>query len=733
MPTKTSRKKPLWIYLLIAGVAFLTASFLSNIPTFRSVELDFRDLLFEIRGPLSVDESPIVLVPISDEADEEIPQKYPWPTSVHAKLVENLNKAGAKVILFDVIFDQPDQYDPRNDTLFANTLEKYGNVILAGDFLNESVEFGSQQTTLFPQKILLQKNPNPVGLVDVTPNTDGAVRSYSFGTTPEILDSTFYKLGIEALIKYQNISRDSISGVKDAQSPYFKIGKYSITKDALNSFIINYYGEEGLFPTYDFAKVIDDTSYTTVMEREADFPVNAFDDPELEIGLLQQGVFKNKIVIVGATMPALKDFYKTPFPKIEVNSRGEKEELLRPGYEIHAHAIQTILDGNYITRQTAKTVLLLMAFVSLVLVLINRFYGAIWGFVSMFVLMGSYSFIVIQTFLSANLFLNLTAIILTLFVSQVATVGYQYLVEEREKRRIQEMFSTYVSPKLVEQMIESGTEPQLGGDIVNMTAFFSDIESFSTFSEQMTPTQLVTLINEYLTSMTNILTNQGGTLDKYIGDAIVAFFGAPLPFNDHALRACVASQLMQKELDILRDKWQKDGWPDIVANMKNRMGMNTGEMITGNMGSQNRFNYTMMGDNVNLAARCESGAKAFGVYTMITEATKIEAENYGDDCVFRYLDKIVVKGRTQPVKMFEIADLRSDASQQLFDCIGFYEQGMEEYLAQNWDKAIQLFNQSLKLEKDEINPSKMLLDRSKKLKSDPPGEMWDGIFVMKSK
>jgi len=731
MSSKKNPKKPLWIYLLIAGSAFFIASVLSNIPTFRSVELDFRDLLFEIRGPISVEDSPIVLIPISDEADSEIPQKYPWPTNVYAKLIENLNKAGVKVIVFDVIFDQPDQYDLRNDSLFANALKKYGNVVLAGDFREDDYETGKVRSPLFPRQVFLENNPVPVGLVDVNPNTDGAIRTYSFGTT--FNNKHYYKLGLEALMIYQKIDRDSISTLDENSSPFFELGSYEIQKDAINSFIINYYGEEGLFPVYDFAEVIDDTSYTTTMEKEAEFEINAFDDPEFQTGWLYEGVFKDKIAIVGATMPALKDFYKTPFPKIEINSLGEKEKLLRPGYEVHAHAIQTILDSNYISRQNAKTVLLLMALVSIILVLINRFYGAIWGFASMFVLIGVYTFIVIQTFLTANLFMNLTAVILTLFVSQVGTVGYQYFVEEREKRRIQGMFSSYVSPALVDQMVASGTDPQLGGDQVYMTAFFSDIESFSTFSEQMSPTQLVALINEYLTSMTNILTDQGGTLDKFIGDAIVAFFGAPLPFKDHALRACIASQLMQKELENLREKWQKDGWPDIVANMKNRMGMNTGDMITGNMGSENRFNYTMMGDNVNLAARCESGAKAFGVYTMITESTKTEAENFGDDCVFRYLDKIVVKGRTRPVKMYEIADLRSEASQQLFDCIGLYERGMEEYLAQNWDNAISLFNKSFELEVHDVNPSKMLLDRSKELKKNPPGELWDGVFVMTSK
>ena len=306
MSSKKKKRKPVGVYLLIAGLAFLVSSFLSNIPTFRSVELDFRDLLFEIRGPLSVEDSPIVLIPISDEADSEVPQKYPWPTNVYAKLIENLNKAGIDVIVFDVIFDQPDQYDLKNDTLFANALKKYGNVVLAGDFREEDYEDGKSQTTLFPQQILQANNPNPVGLVDVNPNTDGAIRTYSFGTTFNSKD--YYKLGIEALIIYDGISRDSVSNVDDNTSHSFQLGKHRIQKDAINSFIINYYGEEGHFPVYDFAEVIDDADYTTTMERDAGFDINAFDDPDFEEGWLYEGVFENKIAIIGATMPALKDF-----------------------------------------------------------------------------------------------------------------------------------------------------------------------------------------------------------------------------------------------------------------------------------------------------------------------------------------------------------------------------------------------------------------------------------------
>lgn len=728
---QNKRRKPIGVYVLIAGVAFLLTVLLSNIPTIRSVELDFRDFLFELRGPLEIEDSPIVLVAISEEADYEIPEKYPWPTNVYAKLIENLNKAGARVIVFDVIFDQPDQYDLKNDSLFAQAITDNKNVVLAGEILDEEVANSRQIELLFPQNILLDSGYASVGMVDVQSDEDGAIRSYSFGKNHD--GKSYYKLGLEALAKFKDIPRDSIDELTASEDAYFKLGNYLIKKDAANSFIINYYGEEGYFPIYDLSNIIDDPEYTTRMESEAGFDMNTFDDPDFGEGLLYDGVFKDKIVIVGATMQVLKDFYKTPLPKIEVSASGSKRELPRPGYEIHAHAIQTIIDGNYLSRQSAWSVLLFMGIGAVLLALLNWLYGAKWGVAIMLVLMGGYVFISIHMFLGMSLFLNVTSILLVLFLTETGAVGYQYFVEEKEKKRIQGMFSSYVSPKLVQQMVESGKEPQLGGEDTYMTAFFSDIESFSTFSEQLEPKQLVQLINDYLTSMTNILTDQGGTLDKYIGDAIVAFFGAPVPMEDHALRACISSQLMQKELVLLREKWARDGWPEIVTQMKNRMGMNTGEMVTGNMGSNRRFNYTMMGDNVNLAARCESGAKAFGVYTMVTESTKVEAEKHGDDCVFRYLDNIVVKGRTQPVKMYEIADLRSDADQELMDCIGLFEQGLEKYFNQEWDQAIQTFEKSSILERHPNNPSLIFLNRCKQLKLDPPAPDWDGVYVMKSK
>ena len=315
--------------------------------------------------------------------------------------------------------------------------------------------------------------------------------------------------------------------------------------------------------------------------------------------------------------------------------------------------------------------------------------------------------------------------------------------QEEQKRRIKGMFGTYLSPALVERMVESGDEPQLGGVDAEITAFFSDVAGFSGFSELLTPQQLVALMNEYLTAMTDILMEQGCYVDKYIGDAIVGIYNAPAPVENHALRACVASQLLRQRLAELRKKWVSEGdkWPSIVGKMRMRMGMNTGFATVGNMGSSRRFNYTMMGDTVNLAARCESGAKSYGVYTMVTGETRRAAEAAGDDCVFRFLDKIIVKGRSEPAEMHEIVCLRSDINDESKECIKIYDEGTAHYLAQQWDHAIAAFERSAKLEwnRPELNPdshdtpSTVMLTRALRLKANPPQGVWTGVYKMETK
>ena len=722
MSKAKAKKKSLLPVLLITLASFIVSLLLLLSYPIQQLELKFRDQLFEWRGPLDVSHSPIVMVAMSEDADDEIPEKYPWPTSIYARLVENLNEAGAKAILFDVIFESQDMYDFKNDTLFAEAIQEHENVILAGDFRKQEGKFADEFVPIFPTPVLTTANPNPVGLVRVHQGLDGAVRSYMFGIKHGMSD--YYMLGLEGLQLYSDIPKEDVEELgADYDNDFFHFGNYSILKDRQNSFLINYYGPEGTFPVISLEDVIDDADYNTVFESELEFEINVFDNEES--GLLQKGLFKDKIVIVGSTMALLKDFYSTPFA-----NKGNDQ---RPGYEIHAHAIQTILDENYISRQAGWVSLMFMFFFAVITGFINRWLKASWGAVFTVFTGGTYFYSAVLSFIHLNYLMMITGPLLVLFISQISMMGYEYYMEQKEKRRIKGMFSSYVSPELVDQMIQSGEEPQLGGEETFMTAFFSDIASFSTFSEQLEAKKLVQLINEYLNAMTNIINEQDGTLDKYIGDAIVAFYGAPVYLEDHAYKACLSSQLMEKELAELRKKWEKDGWPEIVYNMKQRMGMNTGMMVTGNMGSTRRFNYTMMGDDVNLAARCESAAKQYGIQTMVTESTKTEAEKYGAECIFRLLDFIVVKGRTKPVKVYEIAGLKSDAGQKLFDCTGLYEAGLEKYFQQEWDAAVELFQESAQLEVNEFNPSLLFIDRCRHFMKNPPGTDWNGVYIMTSK
>jgi len=717
------KKKSLRIIVLfaIAISGFILSLTLMFIKPVQNLQLKHTDQLFEYRGPLDVTDSPIVLVAISQQADEEIPEKYPWPTDVYARLVNNLNKAGAKVIAFDIIFDNPDLYDPENDSLFAEAMQQHGNVILSGEIQRIQTDNANSYSPQFPIPILNNTNPNQVALVRVHPDLDGAVRSYRFGQ--EYLNKNYYRLGLEAIREFGDISYDSIDPIAFDKAPYFALGNYRILKDRPNSFFINYYGPEGTFPQVSLEEVIDDSSYTTVFESELGTEINTFSDPD--IGHLAQDTFKDKIVIVGATMPLLKDFYATPFA-----NQGNNE---RPGFQIHAHAIQTILDGNYISRFSGWYTLLIMFLFCLGTVFITHFSNANWGiFFSLFTGFAFYG-ISFWAFLDFHVLMVITGPILAVILTQIGMISYEYYLEQKEKRRIRGMFASYVSPELVDQMIASREEPQLGGEDIYMTAFFSDIASFSTFSEQLEPKKLVQLLNEYLSAMTNILNDRGGTLDKYIGDAIVSFFGAPVYMEDHAYQACVSSQLMHQELTRLREKWQKDGWPESVVNLQHRIGMNTGNMVTGNMGSNRRFNYTIMGDNVNLAARCETAAKQYGVLTMVTETTKTEAEKYGNECRFRLLDNIVVKGKTQPVKVYEIIGLADNITKQTLECTYLYEEGLQLYFNQEWDAALKKFQASLKLERYQKNPSGIFIDRTRKMKEKPPKENWDGVFVMESK
>lgn len=444
--------------------------------------------------------------------------------------------------------------------------------------------------------------------------------------------------------------------------------------------------------------------------------------------------FENAIVMVGPEEKTFNDLAPTPFDKSAT-----------PKVAVHGNLIKTLSSGIYIKRlpiniDHAATlgVGILMAFLA-----VYQGRGSSWVQAGGITLLLAYLFMGFVTFSNTHVVWPITAPACAGISTSFIGLAVMVVIEQKAKGRLKGMFGSYVSADLVEQMVESGEEPSLGGEETKITAFFSDVQAFSSFSELLSPTGLVDLMNEYLTAMTNILQEEKGTLDKYIGDAIVAMYGAPIPMNDHAYQAVKTSILMQKKQIELREKWKSEGdkWPGIVSKMQTRIGCNTGTATVGNMGALDRFNYTMMGDMVNLAARCESGAKAYGAYIMITEETKLAAQLTRDDIAFRYLDKIVVKGRKQPVAMYEPTGFMSDLSQETQDCLDCFQGGIDKYLKQDWDGALKMFEKAKSLEPNKPgvtpgvvdNPSMILIDRCQTMKDNPPGDEWDGVYVMTTK
>ena len=246
---------------------------------------------------------------------------------------------------------------------------------------------------------------------------------------------------------------------------------------------------------------------------------------------------------------------------------------------------------------------------------------------------------------------------------------------------------------------------------------------------------MVALMNEYLTVMSKVILDNQGTLDKYIGDAIVAFYGAPAPVEDHEIKSCYTALAMQDALDELRIKWKNENdWPDIVYSMQHRIGLNCGPMVTGNMGSEMRMNYTMMGDTVNLAARLESSAKQYGVYNFVGENIYEAAKTH---FAFRFLDFVQVKGKNIPVKVYELVADRSIIKSDTVDLIKVFEKGLDHYFKQEWSDAIIQFKESEKLEDHftsrNTTPSKIYIERCDMFINNPPGEEWDGVWKMTAK
>lgn len=702
-------KSTVLILLIISGLTILF--FLA--PPIQSGDLKLRDLLFQIRGPQDLSHSDIMIVEIGQQADSEIPYKFPWPVSVYAKLVENLNKAGAKAIAFDIMFDQPDLYEASNDSMFAAAVEKVGNVLFIGGFRRDAERrVGGyeivQETPVFPRSALMQATPYEVGFVDMRRDQDGFIRTYPLQLN--FRGDPYYSLALQMV----PLVIDS-AAVKYTNTPeYYEVAGRRIPKTENSRMLINYYGANRSFDYISLDRVVDDQFFKTTTELLA-FDVNEFDDPDF--GLLQRGIFQDKIVLVGATMPELQDYHQVPFP----NSSGE---FTMAGVEIHAHVLQSILDNRFISELSARKNLLISFIILLVTFgLTHRFVGWL-GLISALGLVFGWFFLALTVFINYSLFLPVLPVFLSVLFGYTGSTFQNVLWEIHQKKKIQAMFSSYVSPDLVQKLVKDEASLSLGGSSEHLTVMFSDIENFSSLSEKFEATELVALMNEYLQHVSNHINDQNGTLDKYIGDAVMAFFGAPISRVNHPVDACRAALS-------IGNNWVHRGVSGKDILLKTRIGMNTGQMVVGNMGSERRFNYTVMGFPVNIAAQCEVACKYFGVYRIVTEATKMEADIEGEFS-FRKLGKISAKGRKDHVFIYELIGYSSKADVGIIRVIHQFEEALRLFYNRDFEKAKEEFEHLIKAEESHIghtsnkNPSLVYRDLCEKYIKETPMESWEG-------
>ncbi len=426
---------------------------------------------------------------------------------------------------------------------------------------------------------------------------------------------------------------------------------------------------------------------------------------------------KNKYVMFAGIAPGLLDLRPTPVNQQEA------------GAHIHVTALDNLLQEDFLYKWpklwTAGLILILSVGTGLLTVGYSMLRSIImWLFITIIVILAG---IILYT--NFNYVVDILIPIVSVFLVFLFGLILGYIAEQKEKGFIKGAFGQYLSPKVIDILIKDPTKLGLGGQEREITAFFSDVAGFSTISEKLTAEQLVSLLNIYLTDMCNVVAKYHGTVDKFEGDAIISFWGAPLDEEKHAKLACYSSIEMQESLVELRNRWTKEKQHELICNMKMRVGLNTGLAVIGNMGSKTRMDYTMMGDTVNLAARLEGANKFYSTYNMISQSTYNQAKNYIEA---RELDKIMVVGKKESVVVYELIAKKGQLNPKTADALGIYITAIELYKKQDFTKAISKFKDVLNIIPDD-GPSNTYIERCKEYINNPPKNDWDGIYILTSK
>ncbi|MBU0968332.1 MAG: adenylate/guanylate cyclase domain-containing protein [Proteobacteria bacterium] len=698
------------------------------------------DVMFTIRGQTPIS-GQVVIVDIDDASLARIGQ-WPWPRNTVADLITQIHQAGARVVGFDIVFAEPDRTSPKNhldgiiDLLTNPVSEEERNALRANPSLDHDLILGDTLATIpsvlgyvfltSPQKDLEDNVPFPSCTIHLDPPATS-------------LSSINFIQASNAIVNITDVSQAESEGFfnvfPDPSGTIRKVPLFMALNGvpypslALETMRIGLGGEQevtihisqqvettqkGILGITAAGKFIptDDQGQLTVNYRG---PVKTFAYvPAADVlAGLHLDRLRDKYVLIGTSAAGLLDLRATPFANIF------------PGVEIQATVMDNLLAGDPLTYDLYTEIGMTYALVagsglllSALLAYATPVAGALGGLLCLLATAGGSYF-----FFLNNKIIGITYPLLTIITVFLVVTLSNYFFAGREKRFLRDAFGHYVSPDVVSEIIKNPANLSLSGQVRNLTVFFSDIRDFTTISEKMTPNQLGRFMNLYLTAMSSVLLEHGGTVDKYIGDAIMAIWGAPLADHNHAARAVRASLASIRQLAELQKELQEEQQGEIQIGI----GLNTGEMNVGNFGSTQRFDYTVIGDNVNLASRLEGLTKVYGCRILISESTR-DAAGAGFFC--RFVDRVQVKGKKLPVNIFEPlcegepdGDLRREVTR--------FQEAITAYRQQDFIAARQIM--SALYEQNNLKLYRLYLERIDVFLSAPPPRDWDGVFTFTTK
>ena len=720
--------------LLLAG----HAGQIWRIPFLSVVDAYFYDVRVRLDAASTTDDR-VVIVDLDEKSLAEI-GRWPWGRNTLAELVRRLTDDGkAAVVGFDVVFAEPD------DSSGLRVLERLGREQLRGERGYQEALQGLRSSLDYDRLFAETLRGRPVVLGYYFSDVDDARQSGALpppvltadafaGHPAPVLDWKGFGANLPALqqaasaaghfnpvVDFDGVSR-RIPLLVRHEGGYYEALALAVVRTLLGGVPVR-----PVFPDaatgMEWLEVGSGATTLSIPTDEAATALIPFRGPQRSFsylsavdvlrGRVDLARLQGRIVLVGTTAPGLMDLRATPVG------------AAYPGVEAHANMIAGILDGRvkqkptYVVGADVLQVLVFGGMLVFLLPLLSPMRAFLLVGVTLFTL-----FTLNMAVWHGGLVLPLAAALLAILLLFALNMAWGYFVESRVKKQITELFGQYVPPELVDEMARDPGRYSMAGRNQDLTVLFSDIRNFTTISEGLDPGELGRLMNDYLGAMTAIIRRNRGTLDKYIGDAIMAFWGAPVADSDHARHAVLTALAMQREIRRLDEPFRARGWPALHAGI----GINTGTMTVGDMGSAVRKAYTVLGDAVNAGARLEGLTKEYGVDILVGEATKAQVK----DMVFREIDRVRPKGKGEPLAIYEPLGLQGEVPEDTLDELKLWQHALRLYRAQEWDQAeLQLHNLSRRW------PERRLYDcyveRIRHLRAAPPGDGWDGVTTFRTK